>query len=825
MATRRSLPIEQYQVGVICALRHEMTAAIATLDERHQPITCQDKLDPNNYVVGRIHDHNVVIACLPAGVYGTNAAARVANDMLRTFTGLRFGLMVGIGGGIPNLHKGLDIRLGDVVISQPDETFGEWSRFLKPPPTILLAALSTLQAEHDLEDSKVPTILADMVKKHPNLVKNGYGSPGQENDTLYCPQCGGSSSSSSCNLCTDGKIERAARDDHHPAFWYGVIASGNQLMKNAAERDRMSQGFGALCVEMEAAGLMNDFPCIVIRGICDYADSHKNDAWQKYAALAAAAYAKEFLEYISAKQTRLEKPIEDIVEGLDKQFQLMEEHLQEVKQENKKQDQRYQSNKHRDCHIVFKTSTYELFKNVNPDRVEGTCRWVLSHPQYLRWNTILHDDLLWISADPGCGKSVLAKSLIDNELRNTDKHTVCYFFFKDNDEQDNLATALCTLLHQLFTRQPQLIQYALSAWEKTGTNWDDQAHDVTCVLDALDECRLTDRWWLIDMLARLYTQVLPSESGTRRGRLKFLVTSRPYDNIRAGFQKTLDNLPTIQLRGEEENEQIHQEIDLAIRMRVAQLAKDLKLHRPIKEQLETRLLEMEHRTYLWLYLAIEGIYETYQNSFRPEEAAIKSLPSTVENAYEKILSRVKEEQRGNVKKILQIVVGARRPLTVHEMAVALGLATSTQPKSLHDARIDPVRLETNIRHWCGLFVFINHARIYLIHQTAKEFLICDSGSAALLSGWKHCLNPQVIEQDMARICGAFLSLRDSWPTAQSLVRKLKTDGRIGDSAQSLVRKLKTDGRIDDFLEKDDHVESLLVYSAEYWASHLRDADM
>jgi nucleoside phosphorylase len=124
MATRLSLPIQDYQVGVICALRHEMTAAIATLDERHQPITGQGKLDPNNYVLGRVHEHNVVVACLPAGVYGTNAAARVANDMLRTFSGLRFGLMVGIGGGIPNLPKGLDIRLGDVVISQPGKTFG-----------------------------------------------------------------------------------------------------------------------------------------------------------------------------------------------------------------------------------------------------------------------------------------------------------------------------------------------------------------------------------------------------------------------------------------------------------------------------------------------------------------------------------------------------------------------------------------------------------------------------------------------------------------------------------------------------------------------------
>lgn len=333
MTTKSSLPIEQYQVGVICALHYEMTAAIATLDERHAQMTGQDQRDPNNYVLGRIHQHNLVIACLPAGVHGTNAAARVANDMPRTFTGLRFGLMVGIGGGIPNLSKHLDIRLGDVIISQPDATFGGvvqydlrknlgGSKFhrtgvLKPPPTILLAALSTLQAEYDLDDTKVPAIIAEVMAKYPNLLKNGYGSPGREADNLYCPQCCGagcptSSGSSSRPTCRVGKLERPVRPDSSPVFWYGVIASGNELIKNAEERDRIGQEFGAICVEMEAAGLMDGFPCIVIRGVCNYADSHKNDQWQKYAAI-TAAYAKQLLGYISPEQTRLERPVQDVV--------------------------------------------------------------------------------------------------------------------------------------------------------------------------------------------------------------------------------------------------------------------------------------------------------------------------------------------------------------------------------------------------------------------------------------------------------------------------------------------------------------------------------
>jgi hypothetical protein len=146
---------------------------------RHQPIVEQDRLDPNNYVVGRFREHSVVIACLPAGVYGTNTAASVSNDMRRTFTGL----------------------LGDVVVSQPDRTVGgvvqsdlrenlgdgryERKGFLKPAPTLLLNALSTLQAEHDLEDSEIPVILANPLKVYPTLMKNGHGFPGRETSPFF----------------------------------------------------------------------------------------------------------------------------------------------------------------------------------------------------------------------------------------------------------------------------------------------------------------------------------------------------------------------------------------------------------------------------------------------------------------------------------------------------------------------------------------------------------------------------------------------------------------------------------------------------------------
>jgi nucleoside phosphorylase len=321
--------IEEYQVGWVCALPKEMTAARAMLDEEHAPFKSDTARDNNSYVLGRVSEHNVVIACLPAGVYGTNAAATVAINMLRTFAGLRFGLMVGIGGGIPNLEKGVDIRLGDVVVSQPDKIHGgvvqydlgknlgegkfERQGFLRPPPSLLLTALSTLQSTHDLDGSQIPRFLAEVIKRRPNLAKSGYGFPGPEKDSLYCSHQEGPTGNRRCTRCQDGTIQRESRDNQYPVVHYGVIASGNELIKNADERDRLGEELGAMCVEMEAAGLMNEFPCIVIRGICDYADAHKNDVWQKYAATAAAAFAKELLSVIRPAEVSIAKHATEVM--------------------------------------------------------------------------------------------------------------------------------------------------------------------------------------------------------------------------------------------------------------------------------------------------------------------------------------------------------------------------------------------------------------------------------------------------------------------------------------------------------------------------------
>src|SRR5882757_7420637 len=102
------LTFTDYHVGIICALSKERAAVEAMLDEEHDMAEAQDPQDKNSYTLGCIHRHSVVIACLPEGVDGTNAAATVASHMIRTFTALKIGLLVGIGGGIPDLANNID---------------------------------------------------------------------------------------------------------------------------------------------------------------------------------------------------------------------------------------------------------------------------------------------------------------------------------------------------------------------------------------------------------------------------------------------------------------------------------------------------------------------------------------------------------------------------------------------------------------------------------------------------------------------------------------------------------------------------------------------
>jgi nucleoside phosphorylase len=317
---RRQLRREEYTVGWICALPVELAAAQELLDEEHEDLE-RDEHDDNLYSLGRVREHNVVIVCLPAGLMGNNPAAAVATQMRSTFRSVRFGLMVGIGGGVPS--EDADIRLGDVVVSQPHQGYGgviqydfgkatpsgfQRTGFLNAPPTILLGAVNKLRANQLRRRTELLGHISKL--SHLQGFTGEVAGPDVLFDAAYNHKQG-----PTCRSCSaDRQVDRQPRSNEEPVVHYGTIASGNQVIKNAAERDTVSKEFGGvLCFEMEAAGLMNSFPCLVIRGICDYADSHKNKTWQAYAAGAAAACAKEVLSLIPPAEVAKARTVDETI--------------------------------------------------------------------------------------------------------------------------------------------------------------------------------------------------------------------------------------------------------------------------------------------------------------------------------------------------------------------------------------------------------------------------------------------------------------------------------------------------------------------------------
>ncbi|KAJ0413024.1 nucleoside phosphorylase domain-containing protein [Aspergillus carlsbadensis] len=361
----KRLPHSDYTIGWICAIAVEREAAVAVLDETHKPPLSVAHNDKNTYTLGNIGRHNVVICSLPPGEYGIQAATRVANHMISTFPRIQATLMVGIAGGAPS--ETTDIRLGDVVVSTPTESSPAVLQYdrgktmpsgllssgiLNKPSEMLSSAAVTLRSRHQGNDSVIPQILSEMQAQHPEKWR-----PPKAVDELFASTYEHSNGEGTCANCDRNKlVQRPVRSGTVPVIHYGLIGSANQVMKHGRTRDELQKKFGILCFEMEAAGLMNDMPCLVIRGICDYSDSHKNKAWQSFAAATAAAYAKELLGVVPLRH-QSDSPLSTL--GID---------------------------------------FYSRHERERYERQKGSCGWVLRRPEFVRWKEESHRtcSVLWI---------------------------------------------------------------------------------------------------------------------------------------------------------------------------------------------------------------------------------------------------------------------------------------------------------------------------------------------------------------------------------------------------------------------------------------------
>ncbi|KAF2198209.1 pfs domain-containing protein [Delitschia confertaspora ATCC 74209] len=313
---KQPLSCTDYHVAWICPVADiELLPARLMLDEEHATPPYDTHYDENTYICGVINGHAIVVATCPQGETGNVNAGRLSGSLFKTFPNIRMAVLVGIGGGIPRLINPKDpfknIHLGDIVVGWPGDgqpacvyydrgrskANGQFEIVgrMKNPDWRITNALSILASDHEMGRTKFGDQLARL------QAHSKFAHPGLESDKLFEAEYHHIGEyGSNCAKCDENKLvqrpSRTEEDKSKLVFHQGRIATGNSVIQDGQLRDQISERCGeALCIEMEAAGVDVNRQCLVIRGISDYADTHKNDTWRPYAAGKAAAFTRELL--------------------------------------------------------------------------------------------------------------------------------------------------------------------------------------------------------------------------------------------------------------------------------------------------------------------------------------------------------------------------------------------------------------------------------------------------------------------------------------------------------------------------------------------------
>ncbi|KAN0085478.1 WD40-repeat-containing domain protein [Elaphomyces granulatus] len=796
-----------YTVAWVCALPLEMATAKSMLDEIH-PSLPNSSNDQNTYVLGKIHTHNVVIACLPSGVYGTTSAATVANQMLCTFRSIRFGLMVGIGGGVPT--KEADIRLGDVVVSKPTEDFGgvvqydfgrtvgqgvfERTGTLNKPPQMLLTAIARLQADQMMtEMNRIPEFLSEMIAKYPEM-RARFSYRGQGQDRLFDAASDHYGLQNTCDTCdTSRLVTRPIRDRHDPVVHYGLIASGNKVIKHGGTRDKLGQELGILCFEMEAAGLMDNFPCLVIRGICDYADSHENEEWQGYAAATAAAYAKELLSVIHPNQ------VEETPAAVDSNLQ-----------DNSQCAPNVMTAEDHHC-LADLLLTDPRNEKIRIEWTKGgllsdSFRWILDNSEFQRWREDKRSQLLWIKGDAGKGKTMLMIGIIDElqqqiarSRKSSATEVLSYFLCQGTDSRLNTATAILRgLIYLLVSEQPFLISHLRKKYDHAGRKLfedssafyslsdifrqmvqDPKLTAAYLVVDALDECEVG-----LPQLLDLVTWTVSAQSSC----IKWIVSSRNRYDIeqRLGIDDSHTRL-SLELNADH----ISHAVDMYVDYKVSQLI-SLRDDKALQEQVRDRMHQKSDGTFLWVALVIDELRQVLGADMLE---VLEDMPSGLTLVYDRMMKHIQQLRRQYPRRCLLTLSAAAlayQPLQLCEIHVVAGL--QGEVKDLRDLE--------RIINMCGSFLTIRDNYVYFIHQSAKDYLTINASAIIFPAGHER------IHYDMF-----------SW----SLDALSKTLDALSKTLRRNIYNLQDPGGMVKDVPDPDPLASIR-YSCVFWVDHLCKAD-
>ncbi|VZI12891.1 unnamed protein product [Fusarium fujikuroi] len=762
-----------YTVGWVCALPKELTAATAMLDHQQQPLS-KPRNDINSYTLGSIGPHNIAITCLPKGMIGNVPAATVASHLVTTFPSIKVGLMVGIGGGVPS-NK---VRLGDVVVGTSSGDYpgvvkwdagkvhgqGKFERTgsLNNPPQSLLTALTQLETQHNLVGSKIPEYLEELKDKWPKLTATSLRSESLK-DLLFKSSYEHLENTASntddedldgdedeeqgpCRFCDRSMIVK--RKDREMRIFFGLIASGDKLIKDAASRNTLNRDLGGrvLCIEMEAAGLVNHFPCLVIRAY--------NKDWQEHAAIVAAAFAKELLQYVQPTDVKGERPLKDLLNDVYCIVSETREDVAEIRTNQNRKD---------DIKILDWLTAVEYglqqseFQKVQEP---GTGSWLLNTTEYRDW-VKKPGQTLFCQGIPGVGKTILTSGLIahlNSELAGDSAGGLSYIFcnFQRQDQQTSDGLLTC-ILKQLSAGLPSLPEclrslYTNHAIQRTRPSPREiistlgpvisEHSRVFIIVDALDEYGSApgSRESFLVQLARLQEEF----------NVNIFATSRFDTTISSEIRSSFPNSASLEINA------VRGDIGTYIEGNFNMLPPDIRQNKGLRRDIIESVQESVDGMFLLarIYLNLLS-YKVSETEIRNQlsmfkRGSRKGNAKALSNAYEQTMTRIKSQEPDHAmlaKGVLLWLTYARSELTIEDLQYALAARSKYRMVYAQDLPFE----STMISVCAGLVAFDESSKIIrLVHYTTQEYL----------SQNPHELFP-LTEQDIARTCMSHLWVEEN----------------------------------------------------------------
>jgi ankyrin repeat protein/nucleoside phosphorylase len=819
---------DDFRVAIICALPLEAAAVLDLFDQRYDKDGSrygkQDG-DNNAYTFGRISRHDIILVHMPGmGVYN---ATRVASNIRLSFKEVRLALVVGVCGGVPLKQP---MILGDIIISNSVIEFytgrqypdgvqarrGVKHTLGRPNPEIraLLSKLEIPLIRQELE-GEIQQNLVELRKK-----SDTAQYPGAELDRLFAasyrhmhrteppsqeclctlsqsdhdPVCS-EALASSCDVLgcdveasgTPSRRMRFASGIPTPLVHIGTVG-GTSVVKSGEHRDTIARENDIIAFEMEGAGVWEDLPCIIIKGVCDYADSHKNKIWQNYAAAAAASAAKAFLDYwtsrprnsLAAEGSSKKRPRSNSDEDDSRPSRRVRQQSLPRRQSSISDLDRTNGTNSTPLDPALGNSNARQLRldALNFEQLDArhstikaahaaTCEWLLGKSEYTDWQDeeklLEHHGFLWIKGKPGAGKSTIMKFAYTNAEKDARGSTAISYFFNASGEP--LEKSTCgmyrSLLFQLLSKLPRL-QAVLSTTEAARLQntapdlWTTEilqslfrqaiekleGQHLTCFVDALDECENNEDQ-VREMIA--FFEELGECAVKNKVRLLVCFSSRHYPHI------TIDKSVEFTLEVQQEHSEDITKYTNS-KLRIGRSKKS--------EQIKTDVQKKSQGIFLWVVLVVPILKKVWDHGKIDDlDNCLQGIPKDLDALFRDILSR-DAQNMANLVLCLRWILYAERPLSPAELYFAMLSASETLPvKAWDHDHVTPEDIRRFILSSSKGLAEPTRGKtptIQFIHESVKDFLLKENGSA-LLQADSDCTTAGPIHDSLKKHCQRYFS--------------------------------------------------------------------